>query len=182
MKIYVIGSSHVNRFSISCGDLGLPQHDIRMTGISGGHTNDLYSLIPDIDLFKPDALFLQIGSNDISHYRKPAFRVAYDIRQFLSILLVPIKVVGMNFHRLKLRSNHLSIDAYNYKVACLNGILLNMSLNSKEFIFWRHKGLQISKYDILGVDGVHLNELGSYRLYRSLRGFVMFIDKSKHGY
>ena len=169
----------MKRFSLRFGNLRLSQHDIRMTGISGGQINDLYSLIPDINLFKPDALFIQIGSNDISHYGKPAFRVAYDIRQFLSILSVPIKAVGMNFYRKKLRSNHLSVEAYNYKVACLNAILLNMSLDSVEFIFWRHKGLQVSKYDILGVDGVHLNDLGSYRLYRSLRGFVIFIDKSK---
>ena len=102
--------------------------------------------------------------------------VAYDIARFLSHVSVPIKAAGMNFYRKKLRSSILSIEAYNYKVACLNAILNKMASESNDFIFWRHKGLKVSKYNILEVDGVHLNWLGSYRLYRSLRGFVIAIN------
>ena len=61
MKVFIIGSSHIRRFSLSCKDFGLPQHTIRMEGISGGHVNDLYYLLPDVQEFNPDILLIQIG-------------------------------------------------------------------------------------------------------------------------
>lgn len=180
MKVYIIGSSHIRRLGYICGDFDLPQHIIRIRGISGGHINDLYSFLPDIQDFKPDAIFVQIGSNDISCLERPAYRVADNIKSFLSMLNVSIKAVGLSFYRSNLRyGSMLSVNSYNYKVACLNGLLNKISADDEStFIFWKHKGLNFSEFDILGIDGVHLNECGNTRLYRSIRGFIIFADKS----
>ena len=91
---------------------------------------------------------------------------------------MPIKAVGLNFYRSKLRyENMLSVNAYNYKVACLNCLLQKLSANNEKFIFWKHKGLHLSDFNLLSSDGVHLNEYGNFRLYRSIRGFIIFADK-----
>ena len=179
MKVFIIGSSHVKHLSNKVVEnFGMPQHEIKINGISGGQVDDLYQLLPKIEEFNPEVIFLQIGSNDISHWNKPAFKVAYQIQIFLDHLSVPVKVVGMNFHRMRLWKRHVSAEVYNYKVECLNAILYKQSYETNRFIFWKHKGLKKSMYDILGDDGVHLNQLGNYKLYRSLRGCIRFVDKT----
>ena len=40
-------------------------------------------------------------------------------------------------------------------------------------IFWRHKGFWRAKTNFMARDGIHLNDLGQYKLYRGLRGAVL---------
>ena len=40
-------------------------------------------------------------------------------------------------------------------------------------VFWRHQGFWKCKTRFLARDGVHLNNLGQYKFYRSVRGAVL---------
>ena len=39
--------------------------------------------------------------------------------------------------------------------------------------YWKHKGVMNSQEPIFRSDGVHFNDLGSYKLFRSYRGSIL---------
>ena len=103
----------------------------------------------------------------------PAVQVAKNILQFVRSVHVKYVAVCLNFYRNKLIKSTMSVEVYNYKVACLNAILECWQVNSG-FLFWKHKGFQFSKVDILSHDGCHLNSIGSEKFFRSLRGLIVY--------
>ncbi len=40
-------------------------------------------------------------------------------------------------------------------------------------IFWKHKGMWNSRANVYRDDGVHLNDLGNFKFYRSIRGLII---------
>ena len=69
MRTFVIGSLHISRlekYLQQCYDLQVWKYEIKIRGVSGGHTNTLYRHLVELHNFRPDLVLIKIGSNDIS--------------------------------------------------------------------------------------------------------------------
>ena len=175
-RVLILGHSFIRRLREYVGrntDLGTSLHildniELKWHGV-GGRTVlktvqfDLYV----VELFKPEIVIVQLGTNDLSH-------------------LSPVNV-GSAIEDLT-RTLH---DSLNVKCVCLSNYLSNGGsyLNKKVILlnrylkvvleplpyafFWSHKGFRRAKTNFMAHDGVHLNSLGQYKLYHSLRGAVL---------
>lgn len=120
----------------------------------------------------PSIVYLQIGGNDLSA-RDPE-EVVRDLLSFASYLHegvgTPLIIVG----QLLLRSPNVVGQRYNDKVITCNK-LLNEQLvlnNIPGIIFWKHRGFWNSLHHI-SHDGVHLNQEGLWKYYRSVRSAIL---------
>jgi len=69
MRTFVIGSSHISRlekYLQQFYDLQVWGNEIKIRGVSGGHTSALYRHLVELHNFRPDLVLIQIGSNVIS--------------------------------------------------------------------------------------------------------------------
>lgn len=187
MKVYVIGSSHINHLQKYLNenyDMQLANHVVLMRGISGGHVSSMYKYLIELFDFKPDLIFVQIGSNDISDQANSVRDVVFAITHFCETVRSMLAshactkiLVGMLFHRSKVWTKfNLSVEQYNQRVMMLNDKLQLESSFSQKYVFWKHRGLQFPSVNILK-DGTHLNNVGNWRLATSLRGAIIFTAK-----
>jgi len=123
----------------------------------------------------PSLVILQIGGNDID---RPDFDIEGYVRDVLYLIgllqhhyLVQYVVVCEIFPRISTR--HIPCHEYQ-EIKDRITLDLNLELShTSNACLWRHReGLMTSDEYIL-VDGVHLNQAGTRRFYRSLRGIVM---------
>ena len=63
--------------------------------------------------------------------------------------------------------------SFNTKVKTLHEVLATLVESIPGFFCWFHKGLTNPVRTVLLPDGVHLNTLGQYLLYRSYRGAIL---------
>ena len=79
---------------------------------------------------------------------------------------------------------HRLIPCKNWRdVSTVEGAACNVMVNEviraecHQVSFWKHKGLMNSQEPIFRTDGVHFNDLGSYKLFRSYRGAILRVAK-----
>ena len=116
----------------------------------------------------PDIVILEIGTNDLST-EEPSL-VASSIEVLVRLLhdRFPVKVICV-CHVIPRRSP----CAFNDKVAVCNE-LVNSLLEPLPYVFcWFHKGFYNKAGKFFLGDGVQVNRLGQYRLYRSYRGAIL---------
>ena len=122
MKCFILGSSHVTRLNyfMRRNDIKLLNHDIRVQGVNGGMVSSLYRYLLDVQSFRPDVVYLQIGSNDIGDSSKTVENVVFSLQQFIDMLFsMDIKhvIVGLLFNRTwVLPRRGLSVKQYNDRV------------------------------------------------------------------
>lgn len=68
-------------------------------------------------------------------------------------------------------------DKYNIKVKTANAFLKTVLEDEPNLHFWRHKGLSLHAAHFLASDGTHLNTAGQFKLYKSIRGALIFASK-----
>ena len=116
-----------------------------------------------------DIIILEISTNDLSA-EEPSL-VAASIEVLVRFLhnCFPVKVICV----CRVIPRH-SPCAFNNKVAACNELVRSL-LEPLPYIFcWFHKGGFYNKTGkLLLADGVHVNRVGQYRLYRSYRGVIL---------
>ena len=121
-----------------------------------------------IESFAPDIVVLQLGTNDLS--RLDPLVVGSAIEDLVRILHdshnVKLVCVCQTIYR-------GSDPAFNVRVRALTKFLKILLEPLPYSFFWGHRGFWNTTQRFLARDGVHLNRLGQYKLYRSLRGAVL---------
>ena len=142
----------------------------------GGRTVDKLSKydLSVVDRLKPEIVILELGSNDLSPSEARSEQVGSKIESLLQLLHanygVKFIVVCQTINRALCPR---STPSYNDRVALLNRYL-SVILETLPFAtFWCHKGLRKPNVPILCKDGIHLNHMGQYALYRSYRGTIL---------
>ena len=138
-----------------------------------------YEDLHTIARYRPDLIYIELGSNDLCNVNNRPETVGNTIYEFINDLLglntnLQGIVVGETIFR-EGRGIPRRIPNYNNNVILLNQynrVVLN-SENIPRTSVWRHRGLWNSRLATLNRDGVHLNELGMYRHYRSIRGAII---------
>ena len=133
----------------------------------------------------PDIVYLELGGNDLCCERVHPISVSSELHELVCDLLqlgVKFVIVGQMVYRHG-RGIPSKIPNYNARVLLANQFseaVLDPSFTPR-CKYWRHKGLWRATKPIYSRDGVHLNKLGHHRLYRSIRGAVMYgIRRIRH--
>lgn len=177
-RVLVFGHSFVRRLSIFIRrhwfdrlnhSFSLSQATVQFWGLSGFTVDRaLHSRLTRLGSFRPDIVILELGTNDLSRH-EPAL-VGSMLEEFARVLHVDygVKVVCVN--QILLRDNS---PVFNARARILNQYL-KVVLEPLPFaFFWHHRGFWRCSHNLLSSDGVHLNALGHYKLYRSLRGATL---------
>ena len=124
----------------------------------------------------PDIVYIELGTCDLDVpgvNGNAVGRQLYQLAQAVENYGVKRVIVGEVIFRQEKGIPGEATD-YNYQVMNMNRYLQSVMApqNNEHFFFWRHKYLWGSKIQIYDDDGIHLNELGDTRLYRSIRGAI----------
>ena len=134
----------MNTFLEENSDICLREHEVKIQGVNGGMVNSLYKYLIDVYNFRPQLVFLQIGSNDIGNIANSVDNVCLAIEQLVTVLLsldVQHVMVGMLFDRNRVLKKHgLTVDQYNERVYLLNYKLYKLSMSYQHnMTFWVHR-------------------------------------------
>jgi hypothetical protein len=122
----------------------------------------------------PNIVHLQIGGNDLSDKNTTTLSVANKIFSFAHFLHyglhINIVVIGELLWRDPMRVH----SEYNKKVTDTNSALYNMIQTDgiPQIIFWGHHGFW-KDFSHICHDGVHLNDVGTKKYFRSIRNAVL---------
>lgn len=142
---------------------------IRWHGI-GGRTV-LKTRKYDLDIvkeFAPNVVILQLGTNDLT--TTSAVETGSAIEDLSRLLYesygVEVICVCQTIYR-------QDAPYFNKQVNLLTKYLKVVLEPMPYVLYWRHRGFWHCKSRVLARDGVHLNNLGHYKYFRSLRGAVL---------
>jgi len=119
--------------------------------------------------FAPDIVILELGTNDLSS-RHP-LPVGSDIEELVRLLHTTYRVKVICVCQTIRRE--AATEAFNEGVGMLTKYLRVVLEPIPYAFFWGHRGFWNPKSNIYSRDGVHLNNNGQFKLYRSLRGAVL---------
>ena len=146
------------------GDLVIRWHGIGGRTVFKTKKFDL-SAVED---FAPDVVVLQLGTNDLAN--TSAVETGSAIEDLCRLLHesygVQVICVCQTLHR------H-DAPLFNRQVNLLSQYLKVVLEPLSYTIYWRHRGFWRAKSRFLVRDGVHLNNRGNYKYFRSLRGAVL---------
>lgn len=182
-NVLILGHSFVRRLKhdLSVGfdprvkeNFGLSgSANIHLFGIGGRTVNSLRANDLSV-IFRtaPEAVILEIGTNDLSNHGPEV--VGSDIEDLACFLLreFGVRVVCI-CHVIPRGSSRRDAASFNAKVQTLHRVVATLSESTPGVFCWFHKGLTNPSRQVLLPDGVHLNSLGQYLLYRSYRGAIL---------
>lgn len=181
LKVLLLGHSFVRRFMVFCSvencppNFGLSEIYLFFQGTGGRTVPTLLNYDTHaVAQVQPDILILEIGTNDLCNPSLHPATVGSAIDEacgfFISRFGVKHIVVSQILHR-----NSPPFPDFNARVDALN-TYLQVVLNDRNSVtFWTHRGMLYPEIPILLSDGVHLNDAGNRRLFRSYRGSIMYV-------
>ena len=176
-RVLILGHSFIRRLREHIGrntDLDANLHildniELKWHGV-GGRTvlKTVQFDLSVVELFKPDVVILQLGTNDLSHLSP--VHVGSAIEDLTRTLHDSLNVKCVRVCQTIYRTG---APIFNKNVILLNRYLKVVLEPLPYAFFWAHKGFWRAKTNFMARDGVHLNRLGQYKFYRSLRGAVL---------
>ena len=121
----------------------------------------------------PSVCVLSVGGNDLDHAGPPQTLLVgmrlYELAKELISMGVNRVVVCQVVRRHRWR--HLSYDEGSARVAEINEFLKAVCTDFP-ISFWAYKGFWNIQREIFRPDGVHFNDLGNHKLFRTIKGAV----------
>ena len=121
-----------------------------------------------VESFTPDIVILQLGTNDLTALS--AVETGSAIEDLVYLLYNSCNVKRICVCQTIYREN---APLFNNQVNTLSKYLGVVLEPIPYACYWKHRGFWKSKSRFFHRDGVHLNNLGHYKLYRSLRGAIL---------
>ena len=114
-----------------------------------------------VSALKPDAIILEIGTNDLVANRPEVVGSEIDDLVQLLLQLYSVRIIGVR------------APFFNAVAPILNHYLTDVLELCPNFFSWRHTGFSNPTVSHYLPDGIHLNPQGQYSLYRSYRGAIL---------
>ena len=190
---WILGDSHVFwlekfvratevRYSgslLECMDCAIAFHGYRGGTVASLEGNG--SLRRNLASAMPSVVVLSVGGNDLDHAGTPqTLKIGmrlYEYAQALVTLGVKRVVVCQIVRRQSWQ--HISYEEGTARVTEVNKFLRAVC-DDPHVSFWRHKGFWNVQRQIFRPDGVHFNDLGNHKLFRSIKGAVFSAGKLVH--
>lgn len=183
-KVLILGHSFVKRLrrDLNSSFDSRARKDFKLRGTAsvslygvGGRT---VSKLRHFDLhmlrrLRPLIVILEIGTNDLSSGKPEVVGSAIDdlvchiLSEFSSV-----RVVGV-CHVIPRSNLYPAAEEFFQKAKLLNQYLDVVLAQYPNVFCWQHKHFNNMFKDLYLTDGVHLNQLGQYFLYRSYRGAIL---------
>lgn len=147
----------------------------RFAGFRGGNVasvSDDRAVAQLLELELPRIVIISLGGNDVYSGREHVLKVGmrlFELAQALVAKGVSQVVVCQVVRRQSVRP--ISLDEGAKRVLEINEFL-GAVCDTEHLSFWRHRGFWQSQRNIFRGDGVHFNDLGNYKLWRSVKGAV----------
>lgn len=178
-RVLILGHSFVKRLRefISKKDpeydlaLGLEGVTVRWHGVGGRTVAKLRAFdLAIVAEFKPDIVFIQIGTNDLTQRNMSPLTVGSAIEELVTLLHNEFGVRRVLVGQTLQRAYPLH---FNSQVSLLARYLKTVLEPISYATYWSHHGFWKPRAPYLAGDGVHLNEEGQHKFYRSIRGAVL---------
>ena len=169
--IHRLQSFIVSRYSLSfLSNLQLSKNlHIRWQGIGGRTVSKVVKYdLGVVGSFAPEIVIVQLGSNDLTSMS--AAKTGSAIEDLARLLF---ECYGVKLVCVRQTIFRRDSPSFNKQVKLLTQYLKVVLEPLPYVIYWRHRGFWNCKTRFFARDGVHLNSLGQYKFFRSLRGAVL---------
>lgn len=172
-KIALFGDSYISRLEEFCkGDLRVPG-DVRFFGVGGMNFDNYSKVFKEVKLFRPDAVFINLGGNSISTDTK-----SNELSEKLCELVEELKENGVKKVYVAEITTRGKFKPTNLDKKCFDGqqTKINKILRKKygdDFIVFG----DIKYHRDYSTDLVHYNDRGLQKFFYSLRR-VLFSFKN----
>lgn len=192
--IVLLGHSFIRRLrdhlkTTNYLNLGLNKADFSLLwqGFGGMHIKDLHSYIDMLVSVQPNALYIEIGSNDLCASPNIQSLVS-QLFDFLEDLLrqcpvISSIIIGHVIKRDLSSPRQAKVHKnYNQLVTQFNEAITSQAKSSPHSLslkIWKHKGLVQDSVPYLLQDGVHLNSRGHHLLMHSIKRALVTVCAPK---
>ena len=180
LRALIVGDSYVRHLvhyiihTTKSQNFALHDVDVSFESVRGGTVQHLETILPTwLDEYQPHILIFQVGANDLSNRNLTAWTVAdrlaqlgQQAREQHGVLKV---AVGTAFDR---KSYPNILPRYPDKIIQFNRWLKAVISQEHHLTYWRHARTVFAR-NILHQDGVHLNDKGNRKLYKSFRSLLI---------
>ena len=158
---------------------------VKFYGLSGMDITVARRHLFAIKLHRPDIVVLELGTNDLCSAVDTVDTIGNEMHSIACTIRDEFRVqhvVVSQILRRECAPNYrnkgkMTLETFNARVSELNDFLYHAFREENHITFWAHKGMWCSELPLLNTDGVHLNENGNKKLYRSLRGAIVHATK-----
>lgn len=186
-RVAVIGHSFVRRLNEHLQSMhstrlrpgfNLQQCDVRCVGYGGWRVMDKQAFRryfhAFLCAFKPNIVVIQTGGNDLSNLSAHPLLIANAMEEITAALLseynVRYVVICEIFTR---KTSGITADLYESRRRQVMNYLSTLVESNTNIRIWKHRRIFRAQEPIFDRGGVHLNDFGQYRFYRSLRLAIM---------
>ena len=186
VSILVFGDSFVKRMNVYLThrygsyhnyNLHFNVAEVHTYGIGGMTTHQaLRHHMSVFENLRPTIVYIQLGSNDLSNHLAPMRWIVANFRRLCRQLVnigVERILIGQVFMRMG-DGIPVYVTNYNDLVMDLNhDVWEDLAATNLPVYCWRHDGLWLSQFNLMDDDGIHLNDRGINRYFRSVRGSLL---------
>lgn len=183
--VLVLGHGHISRLNHfiardpSKNNLALEKSAVLtcMHDVGSNRPGDVFAAASQLDMvweLCPDSVVIDLGTNDLCAFNSTGQSTALSIVDFaLRVSRIP----GVRHVLVCSIIPRLFVPkwkpGFNSQLQETNRLLGNMLENLPNVHFWRHRSFTQNHSRLYSYDGVHFNDAGLLRYYRSIRGAVM---------
>ncbi len=195
-KVVIMGHSYVywlqhfiensaGAFPAVTADWTLSQHGFSAPvffGVRGGTVAKINSggILTQVKTSNPALVVIQLGGNDLDDISSQPARIGMDIFDMARSLSFQTNAIVCICQVVRRQSwRNFSTSEGNRRVDLTNEFLRAVCDGCPRVMFWKHKGLWNTRINQFRADGVHLNNLGNFRFYRSLRGAIVYAANTR---
>lgn len=176
-RVLILGHSFIRRLkdfihrnSQLSEDFHIPHVILKWHGIGGRTIRKVIRYdLRVVREYKPNIVILQLGTNDLTTLH--ATTVGSEIDELVRLLYekydVKLVCVCQTIDR------ETASPTFARSVRTLSQYLRVVLEPLPYALYWSHRGFWNTKQQFLCADGVHLNTVGQFKFYRSLRGAVL---------
>ena len=184
LRALIIGDSyiyHLMNFIVATSrsqNFGLQDIDVSFEYVRGGTVLRVQQKLHSwLEEYQPHILIVQLGANDLCAQHAVSWSVADQLvtlgQQALNNYGVIEVVFGTAFDR---TCYPKLLPRYPMRILQFNRWMKAVLSQEAHMTYWRH-ARTVMAADIMAVDGVHLNDRGNTKLYKSLRSVLIRLAK-----
>ena len=193
MNTLIIGHSFTTRLNAFLqtppGSRLLPntqQHNITCIGKGGSYLSGskydqlLHQVHTHLSNNHTDILIICLGTNDLDSGKQPD-KVAWRLYLLAAGLQITYHIRSVFIEQILYRDT-VQFPRFRHRADLANSKLeaLTTGLGNKCVAFWNHHNFKKPQRRLLLPDGVHLNQVGMVRYWRSLRGAIFRGETHQH--